>query len=144
MKDATRLGNVRASLSGIVLRERAENDWSRRANKGADALRKFEDRNLLGITDVCGFVLIRFEQAVDSINQVRDVTEAASLLAVAVDGDGVAAEGLIEKIRKSAAIVQSHARAVGVEDAHDARVNGVVTVISHGQGFGEALGFIVD
>ena len=57
---------------------------------------------------------------------------------------GSPTQRLIEKIRKRAAVVQAHARAVGIKDAHDVRVQAVVAVIGHGHGFGEALGFVVN
>jgi len=42
------------------------------------------------------------------------------------------------------AIIQAHARAVGVEDADDVGINAVRAVIGHGHGFGEAFGFVID
>ena len=37
-----------------------------------------------------------------------------------------------------------HARAVGVEDPHDARLDAVDAVVGHGHGLREALGLVVD
>ena len=85
-----------------------------------------------------------FEELVNSGEQVGDVAEAASLFAVAVDGDGFADERLVEKIGESAAVIQTHARAVGIKDADNAGVEAVVAVIGHGHGFGVAFGFVVN
>src|SRR5208283_5244675 len=64
--------------------------------------------------------------------------------AVAVDGEGLAAEGLEHEVGDDAAVVGLETRAVGVEDANDVRVDGVVAVPCGDDGLGEALGLIVD
>ncbi len=48
------------------------------------------------------------------------------------------------KVRDHAAVIQLQARAVGVEDADDARIHFVIAVVGHGDGFGESFGFVVD
>ena len=48
------------------------------------------------------------------------------------------------KFGHDAAVVELHARAVGVEDADDAGIDFVIAVVGHGDGLGEALGFVVD
>ena len=73
-----------------------------------------------------------------------DVAKAARLRAVAVDGQRLAAQGLAHEVRHHPAIVEPHARAVGVEDADDVRVDAVVAVVGHGHRLGEALGLVVD
>ena len=83
------------------------------------------------------------EQADDAFDQVRDVAEAASLLALAVDRDRLAPERLLHEVGKDAAVVQAHPRAVGVEDAHDSRLDAVIAVIGHRDGLGEPLGLVV-
>ena len=65
-------------------------------------------------------------------------------LAVAVDGEGLAAERLADERGNGAAVGEPHPRSVRVEDTHDARVEPVVPVIRHGHGLGEALGLVVD
>ena len=77
-------------------------------------------------------------------HQVGDVAEAARLLAVAEDRDVLVAQRLAHERRHRAAVVQAHARAVGVEDADDLRVDPVVAVVGHRHRFGEALGLVVD
>ena len=85
----------------------------------------------------------REQQAVNAFHQIRDVTKRTGLRAVAVDGDRFAAQPLADEVRQGAAIFNGHARAVGVKDAHHARVDSMGAVIGHDQGFGVALGFIV-
>ena len=52
-------------------------------------------------------------------------------------------QGLFDEIGHHAPVIHVHIGAIGVEDAHHARVQAVKAVVSHGQGFGEALGLIV-
>src|ERR1700733_762994 len=80
----------------------------------------------------------------EAVDFVADVAEAASLAAVAVDGEVFAAQSLLHEIRHHAAVIQLQAGSVRVEDAHDARIDLVIAVIGHGYGLGEALGFVVD
>ena len=84
------------------------------------------------------------DEPIDSFDQVRDVLEAAGLLAVAVDGERLAHERLIHEVREHAAIVEPHPLAVRVEDADDVRVHAVDAVVRHRHGFGESLGLVVD
>jgi hypothetical protein len=41
-------------------------------------------------------------------------------------------------------VVQLQSRAVSIKDADDAGIDLVIPVVRHGDGFGEALGFVVD
>jgi hypothetical protein len=41
------------------------------------------------------------------------------------------------------AIIKAHAGAIGIEDANDACIDAVSTVVRHCEGFREAFGFIV-
>ena len=72
------------------------------------------------------------------------IAEAARLQAVAVDGEGLAAQRLHHEVGDDAAVVGLEARAVGVEDAHHVGVDAVVAVVGGDGGFGEALGLVVD
>ena len=71
------------------------------------------------------------------------VAEAAGLLAFAEHGERFAAQRLADERGDDAAVVEAHARAVGVEDADDVGIDLVVAVVGHGHGFGESLGFVV-
>ena len=53
------------------------------------------------------------------------------------------AERLGDEIRDDATVAQPHARAVGIEDADDAGVHAMGSVVGHGHGFGKAFGFVV-
>ena len=57
---------------------------------------------------------------------------------------GSPCERLADEGGHHAAILEPHARAVGVEDADDLRVDLVIAMIGHGHRLGETLGFVVD
>ncbi len=71
------------------------------------------------------------------------ITEAARLGAFAEDCDGLVLERLADESGDDAAVVEPHARAVGVEDAHDAGFDLVLAVIGHRHGLGKTLGLVV-
>src|ERR1700723_2149419 len=89
-------------------------------------------------------MLGRFRQTHETINLVADVAEAASLAAIAVYGQVLPAKRLSHEVGNHASIVELHAWPVGVENPRDAGVQVVIAVVSHGHGFAEALGFIVN
>ena len=73
-----------------------------------------------------------------------DVAERARLAAVAEHGDRPVLQRLAQERRDRAAVVRAHARAVGVEDPHDRRVDALLAVVGHRQRLGVALGLVVD
>ena len=85
-----------------------------------------------------------FGEAQDAVDEVGDVAEAAGLQAVAVDGEGLAAQRLHHEVGDDAAVVGLQARAVGVEDADQVGVDAVVAMPGGDGGLGEALGLVVD
>ena len=87
---------------------------------------------------------VAVEQGQEAPDLVVDVGERPRLGAVAVDRDRLARQRLGEEVRHRPPVVGPHARAVGVEDAHDAHVEAVVAVVRHRHRLGEALGLVVD
>ena len=114
------------------------------AQERADALRKLQNCDLLGVADIGRLVFFRHHQPVYALDQIRDVAETARLPAVSIDGDGLAGERLVHEVRQGAAIVEAHPRAIRIKDAHDVRIHAVITVVGHGHGFGESFGFVVN
>ncbi len=97
-----------------------------------------------GFADVDGEMLFGARETDDAVDEIGDVAEAAGLGAVAVDGEGLAFEGLDEEVGDDAAVVGLETGAIGVEDADKVGVDAVVAVIGHDGSLGETLGFIVD
>ena len=87
---------------------------------------------------------IAHRQFENSINQIGDVTKRARLQAIAKHRERFSAQRLPNKGRDNAPVVQTHARAVGVKDAHDLSVNLMVAMIRHCHRFGETLRFIIN
>src|SRR2546427_1536353 len=143
-EQALGLADIGATLFGIVLRKRLENDGHVGSEEGADAFGEFENRDFLRIADIYGFVLLGIHQPVDAFDEVRHITEAACLPPVPIDRDGLAPKRLVYEIGQRAPVIEPHARSISIEDAHDVSVHAVESVISHDHGFRESLGFIVD
>ena len=62
----------------------------------------------VGIAEVDRLGEVGVEQPDDPLDQVGDVAEAAGLLALAVDGDRLAAQGLLHEIGQDPAVVEPH------------------------------------
>src|SRR5690242_4624564 len=108
------------------------------------ATRAFENGELVRIANVHGKMLVGFGKAENAFDFVADVAKAAGLAAIAVDGEVITAKRLFHEIRDYTAVVQLHTRTIGVKNAHDSGVDRVIALKGHGQGLGEALGFVVD
>src|SRR5580692_6327131 len=89
-------------------------------------------------------MLRRLGQAHETVNLIADVAKTASLAAVAVHRQVLATKRLLHEVGNHAAVVELHARPVGIEDAHDARVHIVIAMVRHGHGLAETLGLIVN
>ena len=85
----------------------------------------------------------RVHQPHHGVDEVVDVAERARLLAVAVDGDRLAAQRLDDEVADHAAVVRVHARAVGVEDAHHLDAEAVLAVVVEEQRLRAALALVV-
>src|ERR1019366_5785146 len=136
-------GDIGFALLRVVLVQDLEDDFRSAAGHAADVIGELENRHLARISQVHRIPLRGEHEAIESIHQVADVAETAGLGAVAEDGHGFASQGPIEERRHHAAIVQLHARAVGVKDAGDVGAHAVRAVIGHGEGFGEAFAFVI-
>ena len=71
------------------------------------------------------------------------MADAARLLAVAIDGQIVAREGLDDEVGHGPAVVLAHALAIRIEYARNAHVRAVQAMVRHGHGLGKALGLVV-
>ena len=94
---------------------------------------------LIGPVTSCG-VSINAHQSVD---QVVDVTERSGLGAVAVDRQRPAGQGRHDEVGYDAAVVRTHARAVGVEDPSDLDRHVVLAAVVEEQRLGAPLALVV-
>src|SRR6187200_3193053 len=142
-EDLARARDVRLAHLRVVDRQRLVEDLARRAGRREDRLRELEDRVLARVADVHRQVLAGLGEQGEAANQVVDVTEAARLGAVPVDGERLLGERLAQEVRDRAPVVRPHLRAVGVEDPHDRGVDALLAVIGHRQRLGIALRLVV-
>ena len=137
------LRDIRASLLGIVLRQRLELNLARRTAHRNDFFGALQDREFSRIPDVHGLVFRRPRQANDAIDLVADVAKTARLAAIAVNRQIFPPQRLPHEVGNHAPVVDLHARPIGVKDAQNARIHLVVAVIGHGYGLGETFGFVI-
>jgi len=93
--------------------------------------------------DLTGDVVRGGHEAQEALDEVVDEAEGARLLAIAVDGDRLALQGLDDEIGDDAPVIGVHARPIGVEDAGDLDAQLVLAEIVEEQGLGAALAFVV-
>jgi len=139
-----RLGDIGLALLGVIAGQRHVDDLGRRLGGLDCQLGELLDGELARVAHVDGADgLGLVHQPDEAVDEVVDVAEGARLLPLAVDGDVLAVERLHEEIGDHATVVGVHARAVGVEDAHDPDVHPVLPVVVEAEGLGGALALVV-
>ncbi len=139
-----RPGDVGLAALGVILRQFVVDDLaSGIADQRDNLLGKLHHGDLIGIAQVDGLGEVRAEQPDDSLDQVGYVAEAAGLFAAAVNGDRFALKGLLHEVGQDPAVIEPHSWPIRVENADNPRFHTVVAMVSHGDRFGEPLGFIV-
>ena len=88
-------------------------------------------------------MFIREQQTIDPVNQVIHIAKRTRLGPIAEDGQGFAAQGLLDHVGDDAPVIQAHTRAIGIENADDMRIHFVGVVVCHRHGFSKTLGLIV-
>src|SRR6266496_4681801 len=80
----------------------------------------------------------------EPVDFVTYVAKASGLAAVAIYGQIFSPQSLLHEVGDHAAVVQLHARAIGIENPRDPGIHLVITVIGHGRRLGKPLGFVID
>ena len=114
--------------------------------KRRNAVDKFENRHLFRVAQVehvPGQSLIG-GAAIDALDQIVHETKASRLPSVTVHGERNARQRSADELRHDTAVIDAHARPVGVEDPDDARIETVRAVVRHRHGLGEALCLVVN
>src|SRR5262249_29178098 len=102
------------------------------------------DRELTGVAEIHRIVQVRrIHQTNQTFDEIVDITERARLLTFTVERQRLGAQRLHGKIRDYATVVFEHVWSIGVEDARDADVDFVLTVIVSHQRLSQALAFVV-
>src|SRR5262249_6370825 len=92
-------GDIGLAPFRVILREVLVDDRALGvADQGDDLLGELQHGDLGGIAEVHRLGEVGLQEPVDAVDQVADVAEAPRLLAAAVDGDRLAAEGLSHEV----------------------------------------------
>jgi len=110
---------LEARFVGLVVGD--EFDGGRAAGAPFDQLGEAFDGDFFGVADVDDFAdgAVGVHEADKAFDGVADIAEAAGLLAVAVDLDGLVVDGLLDEIGEDHAVTTGLAWANGIEKAHD-------------------------
>ena len=139
-----RPGDVGAALFGVVFGQVPVNHLLVGAGERHDFLGEVPDGDFVGVADVDGAGFLRKVQPENAFNEVVYVAKASGLAPVSKHREVFSTQCLADECRQYAAVVESHARPVGIEDAHNARFQSVVPMIGHRNGFLEPFGFVVN
>ncbi len=92
---------------GVILRQRLEDNLALRfRDEAEDFSGHVQDSDFLGVAEVDGeWVIGVNQQAKDTFHQVVNVTEAAGLGAVSINGEGVIGEGLGDEVGQGTAVL---------------------------------------
>src|SRR5206468_4248917 len=123
----------------IVHRQGSFDDVALAPRQREYPLGELPHRELVRVANVGRIGAAVLEQADDALDEIVHIAEGTRLRAVTVHGERLAAQRLHDEVRYDAPIVRTHAGAIGIEDAHDARVEAVIAMIGHRQCFREAL-----
>src|SRR5205807_1820559 len=88
-------------------------------------------------------IIRRIHQPEQRVDEVIDVAKGTRLLTLAVNGDGLAPQGLDDEIRYDSAIVRVHSRTISVENPGHLDSQLMLAVIIEKQRFCAALSFVV-
>src|SRR5262249_50713 len=94
-----RTADVGTPYLGVILRERLMDDRVGTAQQSEDLAGEFHDRYLVRIAEVDRIVVVGEQEALDAINQIVHVAEAARLPAVAIDAQRFAPKRLPHEVR---------------------------------------------
>ena len=86
----------------------------------------------------------RLCQPQQAVDLVTHIAEAARLAAVPVNGQIFATQRLFHEVGDDPAVIELHARSIGIKDACDTRVQFVIAVVGHGQGLREPFRLVVN
>src|SRR5205085_6405224 len=106
---------------------------------------ELNDRNLRRVTDVeylAGYADIAGDQQ-QRAYEVIDIAEGARLQAIAVHAERIASQRRGDELGHGASVLRVHARAICVEDSHDAGIDAALAPKRHCQRLAKALGLVV-
>src|SRR6185312_12542822 len=106
LQNLLRLRDVRPALFGIVLRQRLENNFALRTRHPNNLLRELQHRHLRGVPDIHRQIIIAHHQPINPLNQIRHITKAARLPALAEHRHRLVLQRLAHKRRHHPPVIQ--------------------------------------
>src|SRR5690606_24644730 len=139
-----RQGDIGATLHGVVLRQFMELQGRTAFRQLQHQPRHVQHSDFSRVAQIDRLAEFRraLHQAHQAFDQVVYITERARLDAIAVDAERPARQRLHDEIRYHAAVVGSHARPIGIEDARDLHGDATAAVLGE-QGFRASLAFVI-
>src|ERR1044072_6640419 len=101
-------GDIGLAELRIVHGQRLEDDLTLRRRDLDDCLRKFQNRKLIGVSEVDRQVVLALGERVDAADQILDVAEAPLMLALSYDDERRVLERLPHEGRDRAPVVRAH------------------------------------
>ena len=140
---ALRQSNVGLALAGVVGRQRLFDQRQFWVNTCTYFFSELANGELVGIAQIDGPCGVAIHQADQAVDQIVDITKRTALAPIAVKGDWFTAQGLHDEIAHNATVIGQHAWAIGVEDAGDANLAAMHSLIVEAEGFSDAFAFVV-
>ena len=128
---------------GVALRQIAEGDAALGTRHGDDLAGQVQHGDFTGVAEIDRGGHVGQHELVEAVDQIAVMADAARLLAIAIDGQIVALEGLDGEVRHGPTVVLAHALAIRIEYARNAHIRAVHAMVRHGHGLGKALGLVV-
>lgn len=141
---AFRLSYIRPTAFRVIEQALFEHNLTAAARATDDHLGQVENGVLLRIPYVDRAVHLGDGELIDPLDQVRYVAETPCLSAIPVDRHRLVADRLTDEGRDHPAVVPSHPRPVGVEDARDLRVGAMGLMVGHHHRLRESLCLVID
>lgn len=138
-------GDIGSALFGVVFGQGLEDEFGAGVSEVENVFSEFDHGEFAGVAEVdgAGDGGIAVHEADEAFDEVVAVAEGAGLLAVAIDGDRFALEGLHDEVGNNASVLGVHAGAVCIEDADDFDLELVLAVVVEEERFGAAFAFVV-
>jgi len=140
-----READIRLALARVVGGERPEDKAALGSREPQHRLSELADGELARVADVhrAREVVGRVHRPDHRFDEIVDVAKAAGLPAVAIERDVLAPQGLDDEVGHDPPVVGVHARAVGVEDAHNLDAQVVLPAVVEEERLGAALSLVV-
>ena len=137
--------DVGTTLFRIVARQRLIDDFRGASRQLHHFFCKLPDGEFAWIAHVhgAGELFGSLHEAHHALDKIVHITEGSGLFAIAINGNGLAEQGLNDEIGDHPAIMGMHLGAIGIEDTAHLDGNMMLAPVREEQRLGTALAFII-